>query len=281
MKVWNKGKYSGDYRSFHKAVKADLEKDNDQTPNLKFEGASDEAFYEQKPFTIVTSPKEDGDDEGRPTEVPMPEYLSTIYTTVADTWGSLSDLADLSREELIALNPHVADVDEIVPGIPLNVPHRVRQRVREGITRGKKTPYDIAREELLKNVAEIPGPQTNPRIKLYHASTVGGAEPDETAWCSSFVNWCVEQAGLVGTDSKSARSWHNTGWGQAVPKSQWREGDIIVFWRVAKTSWKGHVGFLVSFDGPEPEVLGGNQGNRLSIATPYPYSQILSVRRST
>ena len=102
--------------------------------------------------------------------------------------------------------------------------------------------------------------------------------PDEVSWCSSFVNYCVEQAGGAGTDSKAARSWLD--WGRSVSHSDWREGDIVVFWREAPNSWKGHVAFLVTWDGERPFVLGGNQGNKICVDDPYPFSQILSVRRA-
>jgi len=40
-----------------------------------------------------------------------------------------------------------------------------------------------------------------------------GAAADETAWCSSFVNWVLRQAGIRGTNSAAAASW--TSWGQS------------------------------------------------------------------
>ncbi len=78
----------------------------------------------------------------------------------------------------------------------------------------ERRPIDVARAELALNVAETPGPANNPRIVLYHSTTSGSSAGDETAWCSSFVNYCVEQAGFSGTDSKWARSWHEFELGQ-------------------------------------------------------------------
>jgi uncharacterized protein (TIGR02594 family) len=210
--------------------------------------------------------------------------LVTIYTDVEESWESLQQRLGISCEEIVNLNSHLMDVDEIEPGIPIDVPLEAEERLlADGRwfrqNRGK-SPYEIAKAELLMDIAQIPGKKDNPRITLYHSTTIGGAQPDEVAWCSSFVNYCVQQSGLKGTRSKAARSWHNTGWGVPVSKNEWREGDIIVFWRVAEKHWKGHVGFLVAWDGSRPAVLGGNQGNRLSIARPYPFKNILSVRRA-
>lgn len=212
----------------------------------------------------------------------MTEFATeTIYTSVTDSWKSLEQLTKLGRSGLIALNPHIAEIEEIEAGIPIDIPvlSKKSMTMRAGATtKSAKSPFQYAQEELLKDVSELPGSGSNhARITLYHSTTQGGAAPDEVAWCSSFVNYCVEKSGRVGTDSKAARSWLS--WGAEVPKADWREGDIVVFWRVAPTSWEGHVGFLVDATGPRPEILGGNQNNRLCIATPYPYSQILSVRR--
>ncbi len=209
----------------------------------------------------------------------------TIYTSVVDTWETLTKATKLSRKELISLNPHLADVTEIEPGIPVDVPYNLRREIlldsvliRENIA-AQLSAYQIARDELLMDIAEFPGEShNNPRITLYHSTTTGGAAPDEVAWCSSFVNFCVERAGLQGTDSKAARSWLQ--FGVKVPRPKWRTGDIIVFKRGTST-WQGHVGFLVDTSGSRPRVLGGNQSDRLCIATPYPYSAILSVRRAS
>ncbi len=148
------------------------------------------------------------------------------------------------------------------------------------------TPYSVAQAELALGVQEIAGQQDNPRIVLYHSSTSGGAAPDETAWCSSFVNYCVEQAGLRGTDSKWARSWHDSGWGQDVTDDP-RPGDIVVWRRRTSQEDGGHVAFFVETVGDGfIRVLGGNQGNAVRIST-YPvrgevngtaYS-LLSIRR--
>ncbi|MBP7965808.1 MAG: hypothetical protein KAZ23_00195, partial [Burkholderiaceae bacterium] len=59
---------------------------------------------------------------------------------------------------------------------------------------------------------EYPGNNSNhPRIQQYLATVndLSALEKlhDETAWCSCFMNWCVEQTGRVGTDSAWAKSW--------------------------------------------------------------------------
>ena len=153
-----------------------------------------------------------------------------------------------------------------------------------------QSPFAYARHELAKNVSEVAGPGSHPRITLYHASTDKGA-PDAVPWCSSFVNWCVEQSGLIGTDSKWAMSWHDTKWGEDVSQAP-QEGDIAVYerrWRKKDGSVGigGHVGFVASLDAQSISLLGGNQNDRVSIS-PYPRDagdkgsqtyRLLSIRR--
>jgi len=142
-----------------------------------------------------------------------------------------------------------------------------------------RTPYEFARAELARDVEEIRGPQNNPRIVLYHSATAGGAAPDETAWCSSFVNFCVSQAGLTGTRSKWARSWHDQHWGRDVTASP-VEGDIVVWRRKTPREDGGHVAFFVDDLGDSIRVLGGNQSNKVCV-TSYPKSGMVGSTRYT
>lgn len=132
--------------------------------------------------------------------------------------------------------------------------------------------FDIANREL--GVREIRGPEHNPRVLEYHASTGLSADDDETPWCSSFVNWCFEQCGMVGTNSARARSWLD--WGQRVGVAV--PGCVVVFSRPPKPS-SGHVAFFVgrSNGGDTVRVLGGNQGNAVSIRE-YPISRVIDFR---
>ena len=46
-------------------------------------------------------------------------------------------------------------------------------------------------------VTEIPGIKNNPKVVEYHQACTLQASNDETAWCSSFVNWCFIIAGII------------------------------------------------------------------------------------
>jgi uncharacterized protein (TIGR02594 family) len=168
-------------------------------------------------------------------------------------------------------------LEAVSGGLPLPPPAGARDAAIE--------PIAVARAEMNLGVAEIRGPQNNPRIVMYHQTTEGRPAGDETPWCSSFVNYCVEQAGLRGTNSRWALSWHEQGWGRDVASDP-QEGDIAVFRRSGPGGSGGHVGFFVGGDEHRVEVLGGNQENRVCILS-YPRDgrvgdtkyQPMSIRR--
>lgn len=130
----------------------------------------------------------------------------------------------------------------------------------------------IARQEL--GVKEMAGSSHNPRILEYLKSTTLGRpdnERDETPWCSAFVNWVLKKAGVEPrTNSAWARSWLN--WGVATDDPI--PGTIVVFSRGTNA---GHVGFYLDEDATRIQVLGGNQGNAVTIAW-FPKANLLGYR---
>lgn len=127
-------------------------------------------------------------------------------------------------------------------------------------------------------IKEIVGKKDNPEVLKYFKNLGFDASSlkDETAWCSAFVNWVARESGLEYSKKLNARSWMEVG----APLDEGSEpqlGDIVVFWRVSKTSWKGHVGFYVNHDEHNIYVLGGNQGNMVCIK-PYRKDRLLTYR---
>lgn len=122
-------------------------------------------------------------------------------------------------------------------------------------------PRWIAIAEAELGVKEIAGSRHNSKIVEYHATT-GNFGDDETAWCSSFVNWVMKQAGYTGTNSAGARSWAR--WGKKVDRPAY--GAIAVIdWDGPGPGWKGHVGFVVGKSGNSIRLLGGNQSDAVNI----------------
>lgn len=127
----------------------------------------------------------------------------------------------------------------------------------------------IAIKEL--GVQEIKGEKHNPKILQYHDETSLNASDDETPWCSSFTNWCFAGSGIEGTNKANARSWLE--WGSEIKEPIY--GCVAVLKRGAPP--QGHVGFLVSVGKDKIILLGGNQGDRVSIAS-FNKSDVLGYR---
>jgi uncharacterized protein (TIGR02594 family) len=136
----------------------------------------------------------------------------------------------------------------------------------------------IARSKLGEH--EIPGPGANAFVvECLKSTTLGKPDnaSDETPWCSAFVNWCVEKAGLQGTDSAWARSWLD--WGREPTDAEFGAGVIVILERGANS---GHVGFLEDWeysqvDGDKVQLLGGNQHDSVSLAW-FPMDRVLGYR---
>lgn len=128
-----------------------------------------------------------------------------------------------------------------------------------------------ALKELGDGVHEIPGPESNPRVSEYHSVTAGGTSQDDVPWCASFVSWCLERASIQSTRSKAARSYLD--WG--VPTEP-RFGAVTVLSRGSNPQ-SGHVGFYCGTRNGMIYLLGGNQGDRVSVAR-YPAHRLLAMR---
>jgi len=117
-------------------------------------------------------------------------------------------------------------------------------------------------------VAEIPGPKHSPVIQGLLHRLKAWWNDDETPWCGVFVAACIDAAGLpLPKFWMRAKAWAE--WGVRLRSPV--PGCVVVFERQGG----GHVGFVV---GRTPAnllmVLGGNQGNRVSMA-PFESSRVV------
>ena len=105
-------------------------------------------------------------------------------------------------------------------------------------------------------VKELTGNNDGTKVEEYLATTgLGKGNP----WCSSFVNWSMEQNGINGTNSARALSWNN--WGKSLSKPAY--GSIATMTRKGG----GHVGFVAGVNSKGKIVLlGGNQGDMVKYA---------------
>ena len=100
--------------------------------------------------------------------------------------------------------------------------------------------------------------------------------PAETAWCAAFVNGVFGMAGIDGTNSLAARSFSK--WGNPVDPTEAQMGDIVVLSR-GDNAAQGHVGFFQGYDEEgNILILGGNQGNKVSIQS-YSRDRLVAMRR--
>jgi uncharacterized protein (TIGR02594 family) len=131
-------------------------------------------------------------------------------------------------------------------------------------------------DEALKlyGTREIHGSEHNPAIIAW-AAEVGVASDytaDETPWCGLFAAVVVQRANwAVPSNPLWARNWQN--FGRPV-QGRAGLGDVLVF----KRGTGGHVGFYVADDAEAYHVLGGNEGDAVSIIR-IPRNRCLAVRR--
>jgi uncharacterized protein (TIGR02594 family) len=93
--------------------------------------------------------------------------------------------------------------------------------------------------------------------------TIG--DPAVHPWCGDFVETCIRLAlpdEAVPTNPYLARNWLSFG----VVCPELVVGAVAVFWRGSKTGSQGHVGFVVGQNTTYLSVLGGNQGNTVSVS---------------
>lgn len=116
----------------------------------------------------------------------------------------------------------------------------------------------------LLGTAEIVGKGSNRTIMAWRDElnqagvAITGYSDDDIPWCGLFAAIVAHRAGkAVVAAPLWARNWAKFGFGGY----QASLGDVLVFVR----DGGGHVGFYVAEDASAYHVLGGNQGNRVSI----------------
>lgn len=110
------------------------------------------------------------------------------------------------------------------------------------------------------------------RIVEYHQATSLKAPNSGVAWCSSFVNWVMKQAGIQGTNSAWARDWLK--WGMKLDTP--RPGCICVIERNGPGG-DSHVFFWLGEKDGFVTALGGNQHDMVC-ETQYAKSLVLGYR---
>lgn len=109
-------------------------------------------------------------------------------------------------------------------------------------------------------VREIPGARHNAMIQGWLRRLGAWWHDDETPWCGVFVAVIMKQAGFeIPKYYMRAKAWAD--WEANLRTDHLSPGAVLVFGREGG----GHVGFYVGEDLTAYHVLGGNQGNAVSI----------------
>lgn len=121
------------------------------------------------------------------------------------------------------------------------------------------SPRHLMKAIELFGTTEIVGPKHNPVILEWAKETkLGYYTNDEIPWCGLFIAVIMHRSSReIVKEPLWARNWNKFGVNSEVPML----GDVLVFSR----STGGHVGLYVGEDSTSYHVLGGNQGNAVSI----------------
>jgi uncharacterized protein (TIGR02594 family) len=144
------------------------------------------------------------------------------------------------------------------------------------------TAFDIAQRFV--GTKEVQGTSSNPQVLAMLRLEDASIQDDATAWCSAFVNYIAWLLRLPRSKSLAARSWLSVG--EAVELNYAQVGfDVVILKRGEGAQpgpevldAPGHVGFYAGVDGDNVLLLGGNQGDQVSVAS-FPQSRILGIRR--
>lgn len=124
-------------------------------------------------------------------------------------------------------------------------------------------------------IKEIIGNENNPRILQYFKEiNQSWVKNDETPWCACFVNWVLKQAGKIGTNALTVRSFLKYG----IPTKRPELGDIVILWKDKKENTFGHIGFYINENEKNIFVLGGNQSDSVNI-TAFPKTQLYEYKK--
>lgn len=133
---------------------------------------------------------------------------------------------------------------------------------------------------------EVAGSNSNPAIIAMLREVAPWATSDEIPWCSAFLFEIALRLGLPRPDrsiAARARSWLTVG--EPVELFEARPGNDVVILKRGRSqagaeviNAPGHVGLFSARMPGQVELLGGNQGDSVSMAR-FLQADILGVRR--
>jgi uncharacterized protein (TIGR02594 family) len=118
------------------------------------------------------------------------------------------------------------------------------------------------------------GEESNPRIVEYNASTTLGPLSDKTPWGCSFVSWVFQQSQTKG-NLRSARcvDWLRFG----SPIADAKRGAVAIFSPIVSEATSGFVGFVLSADDKNVNLVVGNINHSVALAS-FPRASVRGYR---
>ena len=161
-----------------------------------------------------------------------------------------------------------------------------QHRTRVGMIR----PLQITAFELgqrFAGIEERPGPKDNHPAIVWGLELcgLGRNQPDEVAWCSAWANLVAYLLDLPRSKNAAARSWLRVGLPIRLGDAE-AGFDVVVLKRgqghqpgpEVTHGAPGHVGFFAGIEGDHVLILGGNQGDSVSLGR-FNVADVLGVRR--
>lgn len=124
---------------------------------------------------------------------------------------------------------------------------------------------------------EAPGTVNNPVVvKMFGLADHPEITQDAVPWCAAFVAACLKQGGFPNEVAKSLKLWAAAYGKLGTPLKNPVWGCVGVKTR----NGGGHVGFVVAANAERVWLLGGNQGDKVSVAS-FPRSSFSAFRLPT
>lgn len=144
------------------------------------------------------------------------------------------------------------------------------------------THFELAQRYV--GIAELKEPgKDHPLIQWWLSLCGFGTDsPDETPWCSAFLNGIAWEMRLPRSKSAAARSWLQVGQVIQPYPEHMKVGDVVVLNRGGipdpNATGPGHVGLYAGSESLSILLLGGNQGDAVCVKR-FKAADILGIRR--
>lgn len=180
-------------------------------------------------------------------------------------WGPLTDKAIIEFKSSVGLRPRPF-VGPITWGALMEK--------RPPLTTRPGEPVWLRNARSYIGLREFKGSSHNKKILHWWKLIKTSFKDDETPWCAAFVGGTLEEVGIKSTRSAMARSYDK--WGKDLDRPA--VGCVVTFWRGSRSSWKGHVAYVVGKDQRGRLLcLGGNQSDATNVK-PFSLSRVMKYR---